>query len=194
MQQEDATSVATPMSHSSSTLASLEAPTLDATTVASHTIATADTTTSHSTLMLQQIRRSRGVKEKSDSEIESITMSLGLNRRSVLSMKQRHFEERTFKNLYSARTSSLSNDYYLPKSVLKILAREELIENSKSRKGRRASIMKIVEEEERRIAEEQKMAILEEEGYGRAYMEGYGLDEEDSSSVEDDATVGVDSV
>ena len=189
---QDSSSIVTPKSQSSSTVASsLE------TATATKTLATAYTTSSHSTAMLQQIRRSRGVKEQSDSEIESITMSLGLNRRSVLSMKQRHFEERTFKNLYKARTSSLSNDYYLPKSVLSILAREELIENSKSRKGRRGSIMKIVEEEERRIAEEQRLAVLEDEGYGLNYL-GEIDDDIDSasytSSVDDDMTVGMESV
>ena len=52
---------------------------------------------------------------------------LGLNTDTLSSIKQRVFERRTFKNLYNARTTSLSNDYYLPHSVLDVLEREKML-------------------------------------------------------------------
>ena len=122
----------------SSSAASLDSRgTLETKSFANNTLATNQTQVStisaHSAAMLGQIRRSRGVKEQSDSEIESLVMLLGLNRRSVQSMKQRHFESRTFKNLYAARTESLSNDYYLPRTVIDVLEREEMMKTNKSK-------------------------------------------------------------
>lgn len=115
------------------------------------------TMSAHSAAMLGQIRRSRGIKEQSDSEIESLVMLLGLNRRSVLSMKQRHFEERTFKNLYKARTSSLSNDYYLPKTVIEVMEREGMMKDNTStvikRRKSVAEMMRKAEEEEKMMME-----------------------------------------
>ena len=115
------------------------------------------TMSAHSAAMLGQIRRSRGEKEQSDSEIESLVMLLGLNRRSVLSMKQRHFVERTFKNLYKARTSSLSNDYYLPRTVIDVMERENMMKDNTSgvvkRRKSVADIMRKAEEEEKMMQE-----------------------------------------
>ncbi|GMH99827.1 hypothetical protein TrVE_jg2121 [Triparma verrucosa] len=196
----DESSIATNESRDASSLTSLNTgvtfSTLETGTLATQqtNLTYKSTISANSAAMLGQIRRSRGVKEQSDSEIESMIMLLGLNRRSVLSMKQRHFEERTFKNLYSARTSSLSNDYYLPQSVSAILEREELIASG-GKKGRRASILKIIKEQEAKIQEEERLRKLREEYYdlydddddsGR-----YGIYEDnDDSSIGDSVSLG----
>ena len=141
----------------------------DGSSVANQTFVTAgthytigSTMSAASSAMLSQIHRSRGVKEQSDSDIESLVMLLGLNKRSVLSMKQRHFEERTFKNLYKARTSSLSNDYYLPKTVIDVMEREEMMKENKSGVvKRRKSVAEII----RRVEEEREMMEREWQRY-----------------------------
>jgi hypothetical protein len=72
-------------------------------------------------------------------------------------MKQRHFEERTFKNLYKARTSSLSNDYYLPKTVIEVMEREGMMKDNTStvikRRKSVAEMMRKAEEEEKMMME-----------------------------------------
>ncbi len=84
---------------------------------------------SHASQMLTQIRKARNKKEQSEKEMESLIMLLGLKKKSLDTVKQRHFEEKLFKNLYKARTKSLSNDYYLPQQVLDVLQRDEMIKN-----------------------------------------------------------------
>ncbi|GMI17133.1 hypothetical protein TrLO_g10754 [Triparma laevis f. longispina] len=192
----ESVSIATNESYDASSLTSLNTG-VTFSTLETGTLATnatyKSTASAHSTAMLSQIRRSRGVKEQSDSEIESMVMLLGLNRRSILSMKQRHFEERTFRNLYSARTASLSNDYYLPQSVEKILEREELIASG-GKKGRRLEILKIIEEQEAKIQEEERKRILREEYYDLCDENdnnNYDIYEDnDDSSIDDNVSLG----
>jgi hypothetical protein len=84
---------------------------------------------SSASVVLGQIRKARGQQELADKEMESLVMLLGNGTTTLASIKQRHFEERMFKNLYKERTHSLSNDYYLPGAVLDVLHREEMLKN-----------------------------------------------------------------
>ena len=133
---------------------------------------------SHAASMIDQVRRARGKKEQSDMEIESMVMLLGLNKMSLSSIKQRHFEERLFPHLYDSRTSSLSNDYYLPTNVKVVLARDDLIKHvPKARSPSRQyeeSLAKKREELLKRSLQEQQRA--EKEAKKHAELQGtFGL-------------------
>jgi hypothetical protein len=104
---------------------------------------TIDSQVSSASVVLGQIRKARGQKEIADVEMESLIMLLGNGKSTLASIKQRHFEERMFRNLYQERTHSLSNDYYLPGPVLEVLEREEALKSLPKARG---------------------VAILEEEG------------------------------
>ena len=121
---------------------------------------------SASALFLREIRKARGVMEDTDKEIASLVKFLGLNMDTLGSIKQRVFEKRTFKNLYNARMNSLSNDYYLPTSVLAILEREKMLkgqsaEDLEAESDKKKMIRRVIERAKREAAERE---ILKAQG------------------------------
>ena len=109
---------------------SVGAGSVGAGSLGSMSLMTMDTQASSASFVLGQIRKARGQKDTEDVEMESLIMLTCPDGKSTLaSIKQRYFEEKLCKNLYRARTSSLSNNYYLPGQVLEVLRREEMIKN-----------------------------------------------------------------
>lgn len=125
-----------------------------------------------STFFLEEIRKARGVTENSDKEIASLVKFLGLNMNTLGAIKQRHFEQRTFKNLYKTRMQSLSNNYYLPTSVLNVLERERMLKGvtkedlTNLKPKQRAVRMTILKSKEEHRANFIKMEIKRSRGAG----------------------------